>query len=394
MSQERREALAWGVLWGSLAAFLIVIGGAFVGFNWYRESATDAKEARLTILRGTVLLREKNQPTWVSAAPDALLREGASIRTDDTSEALITLFDRSTVAVFPRSEVGLRTMASARYFSGRQSIALDLKPGRLHIVVTPAQEKKTFNVLTVFGQAALDEGDFSLSLDEAAFRVRVREGAGAKVTAHNETVVLAQGQRTEVQDAQPPSPPQAAAEELVHNGDFRRGLEGWYAGNETGFRPGFDVVGEVTPTLEGGQPAVRFLRQGSKGTHCETYVVQHIEREVSDLSSLRLSLRMKLIHHSLSGGGYLGSEYPVLVRLVYRAVDGDGYGVWGFYYHNEADNRTDNGQQVPEATWVSYTVPYNLMDLSPRPRRILYLQVSASGWDYESLVTGISLEGE
>lgn len=382
------------MLWGSFVLFILIVGSAILGFRWYQESVNDARDARLTILRGTVLLREKGQPAWVSAAPDAVLREGSSIRTDDTSEALITLFDRSTVTLFSRSEVGLRTMASARYFPGRQSIALDLSEGRVHIIVTPVEEKKSFHVLAPFGEAALGEGDISLSVNEALFQVRVRDGAGVEVTAQDETVAVAQGQRTEVRDSYPPNPPHAAAEELIQNGDFRRGLEGWYAGNETGFPEGYDVLGEVSPILEGGQPAARFLRQGTKGTHCETYIVQHIEREVSDLSSLRLSLRLKLIHHSLSGGGYLGSEYPVLVRLVYRSIDGDGYGVWGFYYHNDANNRTDNGQLVPEDTWVSFTVPSNLMELSPRPRRILYLQVGASGWDYESLVTGVSLEGE
>ena len=44
--------------------------------------------------------------------------------------------------------------------------------------------------------------------------------------------------------------------------------------------------------------------------------------------------------------------------------------------------------------WVSYVVPQNLMAVDPPPVRILSLEITASGHDYESLVKEISLEGE
>ena len=83
-----------------------------------------------------------------------------------------------------------------------------------------------------------------------------------------------------------------------------------------------------------------------------------------------------------------------MLRVSYRAVDGESFIVCGFYYQNQAQNRTDNGTPVAADTWVSYLVPDNLMALSPQPRRIVSLMVSASGWDYDSLVREVSLVGE
>lgn len=155
-----------------------------------------------------------------------------------------------------------------------------------------------------------------------------------------------------------------------------------------------DVIGETTTALDEGRPVVHFSRRGSKGTHCESYIYQEINKDVSDLSTLKLSVRLKLLHQSLSGGGYMGSEYPVLIYIRYRAQEGEAAKVYGFYYQNESNNRTDNGIVVPPNQWQEWIAPDNLMALTPRPLQILSLQVSASGWDYESLVSQVSLLGE
>jgi hypothetical protein len=183
-------------------------------------------------------------------------------------------------------------------------------------------------------------------------------------------------------------------EELVFNGSFTQGLTGWQVGNELGFPEGQDAQGDASLVREDGRPAVLFSRRGSKNTHCETYIFQEINRDVSDFSVLRLHIRLKLLHQSLSGGGYLGSEYPVLVKINYQVVQGENFEVFGFYYQNEAHNRTDNGTEVAQNSWVSFAAPDNLMTIIPQPRKIVSIEVQASGWDYESLVSDISLVGE
>ena len=122
--------------------------------------------------------------------------------------------------------------------------------------------------------------------------------------------------------------------------------------------------------------------------------MQDLDKDVTEYSDLRLALDVKLRQQSLSGGGYVGTEYPVQVRLTYRSANTETPVVWGFYYQNLDNNRVDSGTLVPQDTWLHHAVPVNLMTLFPPPQRLLSLQVSASGHDYDSFVTNVSLTAQ
>lgn len=372
------------------------IAATFLGISWYREAAFDSREARLSILSGTVLTRGNNLPAWVSASQNMALVEGDIIKTDHTSQALVTLFDHSTVQLFSGSELQIVTLVSSRFGSARQSLALSQLRGKARIGVAPSPNtEKRFVWFTPQGVVLLNEGSFSVNVNEKSSQVRVHERGSAMASSSGGVVGLKANERLEILAGRAPGLSQPAKEELIFNGDFSQGSAGWRIGNELGFPEGQDIEGTATLVLEEGHPAFRFSRRGSKGTHCETYIYQEINRDVSDFSTLMLSLKFKLVHQNLSGGGYMGSEYPLMVRIDYRAVDGgDTFSVYGFYYQNEAKNRTDNGLLAPQDVWLQYTVPENLKTLIPQPRQILGVRVSGSGWDYESLVSNVSLVGE
>jgi hypothetical protein len=114
---------------------------------------------------------------------------------------------------------------------------------------------------------------------------------------------------------------------------------------------------------------------------------------VSDIAtSISLYLKVKLEHQSLSGGGYLSSEYPLMVRLEYEDVYGsEGNWTHGFFYQNENNNPTMYGERIPRNVWFDYESGSILEAMDPRPARLTSLLVYASGWDYESQVTDISL---
>jgi hypothetical protein len=81
-----------------------------------------------------------------------------------------------------------------------------------------------------------------------------------------------------------------------------------------------------------------------------------------------------------------------MIRVRYRDIYGsEGEWIRGFYYHNLNNNPTMHGQQIPQGSWYFYESE-NLADvLDPKPSRILWVRVSASGWNYTSLVSEISL---
>jgi hypothetical protein len=142
-----------------------------------------------------------------------------------------------------------------------------------------------------------------------------------------------------------------------------------------------------------GRRAVRFLRTGGEYNHCETIIEQALNRDLPDpLTTLKLRATIKLVNQSLSGGGYLSSEYPLMIRIRYRDVyQSETEWVRGFYYQNRDNNPTMYGQEIAQNQWYFYESE-NLLDILPiTPRRIVWLRVSASGWSYDSLLSEISL---
>lgn len=390
-----RQTLAWGVLGSSFALFCLILLGLILTLRWYWNSASDPQEAHLTVIGGTVLVRGDRASGWVGADREMVLSEGQTIKTDETSQALLTLFDQSTLLLFPDSEVTLKRHDSLHFQPQRMRITMLYSRGKARVGVAKALVgERRFEIQLPQAQVLLSEGSYNLSVNAGGAQVRVRDSGRALVSATGKSVELRELERTEVSWGGPPSEPLPSEQELVYNGDFSQGLEGWRSGNRIGFPEGQDITGKVETVSDGGRNAVRFYRRGSKGTPATTWIYQEINQDISDFSALRLSVEFRLLFQSVSGGGYLGSEYPVMLRLNYKTPEGDNFNVYGFYYQNEARNRTDNGVQAPYQAWTQYTVPENLMTLNPPPRQILSLEVSASGHDYESLVSRVSLVGQ
>ncbi|HLB12890.1 MAG TPA: hypothetical protein VJO15_08035 [Dehalococcoidia bacterium] len=366
-----------------------------VGIRWYMATATDAQVAGLKVVRGTVLVQESRRLDWVAAANNMDLVEGYRVRTDDASQALMTLFEGTRVHLFPGAEVAISSLRRARFEPNSVELAVAYRKGKVRLEIGDGVGyKRDFQVLFPDARAAasLLEGSYSLDSDGATTEIKVRDGGKALVSAQAQDVEVRSGQKTGLAAGQPPTAPVAAAKELALNGRFQDGLARWMWGNRdnTPSRPAGTVA--LTATELGN--ALRFSRAESSATHAETYIRQEINQDVADFRSLRLSMQLKLVHQSLSGGGYVGSEYPMMVKVFYRSERGDNTMVYGFYYQNEADNLTYNGSILPQGEWVSYTVPQNLMTVEPAPVRILAVEVTASGHDYESLLKEISLEGE
>lgn len=385
----------WLVLWCAFAAFIgTAIAAAVVGSHWV-ATATEARPVRLLVINGTVSLYSAQLQQWISVLGETKIREGDRIRTDGASQAFLTMPDLSTVQVFANSEFGIEVAASHRFAPDRQAVSLRLLQGAAHVGVAPLLSgERTFRLKTQHAVFDLDEGSYTVTMEPDRTRLQVVErGSATAAGPSGGRHALAPGQRIDF-TPQGSTGPQQQMEQLVRNGDFGHGLEGWLSGGLAGFRPGQDEVGNVNLAVEDGQVASRFRRSGSHATFYETFLQQEVARDVSHFTSLSLALDLRLVTQSLSGGGYLGTEYPLYVRVTYRTGAGDGSLFYGFYYQNVANNRTDQGVGVQHDAWARFVAPVNLMTLNPRPQRILSVQVGASGWDYESLVTNIRLEGQ
>ena len=398
-SPERSiQSVAWTVIWMGFLALVAIVVLAALGARWYISNATIGRSAEVTVATGTVWLQEPGQGGWGPATTGAILQEGTSIRTVESSEAMVTLFDRSTVLLFPNSELDLSELRARQFAGSEHSIVLAPRVGRLRISVAPTVAGSKSMVIRVpGGEAALDDGVYNVAVDAAGLVLTVQERGSARVSAQGTSVDVSRGERVALAPGAEPSLPIATREELIQNGEFRGGLDGWRADTETlvGFNPGQDVPGEITAVEVDGRSAVQFSRRGSQGNSAEPFIIQEVDRDVSGYSRLTLEIELKLLHQSLSGGGYLGSEYPVILQVNFIGGNGrEDFRVYGFYYQNDNNRRTDNGNLVPQDEWVTFTVPDNLAGLASGARVITSIQVSASGWDFESLVRRVSLVGD
>jgi hypothetical protein len=123
-------------------------------------------------------------------------------------------------------------------------------------------------------------------------------------------------------------------------------------------------------------------------------MVQTVNRDVSDYTRLTLAAEIKVVYQSLSGGGWVGVEYPAMLRITYRdALDNDHIWMRGFYYDNPAGLSTPSGIPVPRDRWV--TAAFDLLsEAQPKPVFVKRVEVLAGGHEYLSLIRNVRLVGE
>jgi hypothetical protein len=141
-------------------------------------------------------------------------------------------------------------------------------------------------------------------------------------------------------------------------------------------------------------------RETDDGTHSEVAIQQALDQDVRDYAELVVSADVRLDFQSLSGGGLLSSEFPVIVRLDYKDRWGsDKFWTHGFYHQNQDGYPIaldawgqPSGELIPQGVWYPFESD-NLFELlgDNRPAYLTGLTVYASGWNYDSLVSEIQV---
>jgi len=395
--RKNPERTAWTVLLSALTTFCILAVSVPLGIRWYIINATSTHKTALTAISGTILVEERGQPLAVTEGMEA--SEGASIKTDSTSQAILTFFEDSTVTLYNDTQVVLLKTRTPRFdLSSRpDTIILEVKEGRVRIGAAPAIDSPLyFEVRFPRGVAVLEEGSYSVEVTDEQSQIVVRYGQ-ALATAAGTTVKLNKGQRTTIAIGESPADPMPATQPLVVNGNFQQDLSvGWIAYNDQGIDGG-EVDGEVEIVSSGDRRALFFSRIGEEGNHCETGIRQKIDKDIRDFTSLKLHLDVRLIYQSLSGGGFQSSEFPIMVRLDYKDPWGnDQFWVHGFYYQN-VDNHpiAQYGEPIPQYVWYPYETG-NLLEIlaDTRPTYIKAISIYASGHEYQSMISEVGLTVE
>jgi hypothetical protein len=405
MKYRNPERMAWLVILGAFVAFLFLCATIPVGLRYYLEHATASQTATLEVIDGTPRYRVPGAVAPIAATRTVQLPEGTSIETDENSRGSISFYDGSTAILFPSTQIILGQMRVPAFPWGIEPITLQLEETRGHLRVGAAAlfpqganpaPVRSFQIRTPHFTGFLAEGSYVIELLGTDTSQIIVNAGSAAVTSQGQTVQVGPRQRTVSTPGQPPLPPLPAAQDFIVNGDFKDPLpRGWNIVRTPDNDPRVQL-GAVTPEVQGEPRVVHITRSGSNQggvvTSADTGIIQQINREVSDYHTMQLSADIRVHNQSLSGGGVLSSEYPLILRIRYRDVYGSpAEWVHGFYIQNSTNNPTNNGQLITQDVPFPYESE-NLFDvLDPKPFYITSVQIYASGWDYDSYVSGVRL---
>jgi hypothetical protein len=395
--RRKPERVAWVVLIAAFVTLCLLVIAVPLGVRYYIAHAEETAKATVESLAGTIVVEE---PVGRGALPlgkgqSTVVREGTLIRVDEASEAFITILDH-TLHLYRGTTLRIERIRTPRYRSSERPVSIDLtiSGGRVDIgTALSMQHPLAFRVSTLHAQSLLTaDGSYAFDVTNDRSEATVYRG-NAHMTAQGQALDLAPGQRTIVALNQPPQPSTGVARQLLVNGNLSEPLDiGWHIYNDQG-NDGGDVDGRVELVIDEGRQAARLVRENGHGNHCETVLEQKIERQLPDpVTSLTVRATLKLRHQSLSGGGYLGFEYPLMIRITYRDVyDSEAEWVVGFYYQNDDDFPTNQGVEIPQDRWFTFESANLLQTLSIRPFKIIAVRIYAAGWDYESLISDVQL---
>lgn len=394
--KKNPQRLAWIILSIAFATFWFLVVSIPLGIRWYVINATQVHKTSLAPVRSTVKVQEPDadRPFAVTDAKDDV-PEGSIITTDATSQAFLEFFEDSTLHLYNKTQVIIQKTQSPRFAlsSKPNTIVLEVTGGRVRIGVAPSMESPlNFQVQTPHAAVELEEdGSYSVEVSSEEFHLTVRDGR-AKVTAMGKVVELGQGERTTVEIGREPLGPLPAERDLIVNGDFKEPLTvGWSVYHKQ-VDPD-EVSGKAEVLVVGDRQAVRFWRMGKAANHGETGIIQVIDKDVRDFTSLELYISVRLLDQSLPGAGYLSSEFPVMVRLNYKDINGnDAFWTRGFYFKDPIENwKILDGEKIPHFVWYPYESPNLMEELDVKPAFITSIRVYASGWDYQSMASQVQL---
>jgi hypothetical protein len=389
----RAERRAWLILLVAFATFCALVFAAFKFTIDYVSTAQVDQSASVLATRGQVAfsLPGSSEKTLLGSRSD--LGVGTVLWLDRTTPASVDLqlFDDSKIKVLGGATLELTRMEVGRFIN-QHAVLLTQTSGPVRYTTGEALDVQVPNG-TVHLAA---HGDYTVWLDGDNTRVLIY-GGEARVTTRSTALTAGEGRQAVVGPQgqlsllDRPMP-------LLVNSDFAQRDQGWQPLDVPNSPLDVNGLRFWVTGPEDGTTALRVARQSVKGEHGETGLVQTMDRDVSGFRHLWLQAWVRVDYADLSGGGQLGSEYPMMFRVKYETPVQGTFIPWaiGLYYSN-ADNRPippGVAALWPQGEWKLYRA--DLMDTDPTiaPWRLLEFAVLSQGHSYDARVANVSLIGD
>jgi hypothetical protein len=197
-----------------LAIIIMVTIGIFLavdaGFFLYNPArfAASSPFCVLNIIRGDVLVMDKDALSWEKASDGMILESGSRIKTSADADAVLTFTKGTTTKLEPGTDLIVDKIEDS---DGAQPYAVILKQqsGRTWNQVDKAGGKASFQIRTSSADIVVHGTLFSTQVDETGkTTVQTTEGK-VGVSAGGTEVQVPAGTMTEVKSHEPPSAPMA-----------------------------------------------------------------------------------------------------------------------------------------------------------------------------------------
>jgi hypothetical protein len=113
--RKNPERTAWTVLLSAFVTFCVLAVSVPLGVHWYVINAASTHKTALTAISGTILVEERGQARPLAVTEGMETSEGASIKTDSTSQAILTFFEDSTAILYNDTQVILLKTRTPRF---------------------------------------------------------------------------------------------------------------------------------------------------------------------------------------------------------------------------------------------------------------------------------------
>lgn len=402
--RNQPERMAWLVLMSSFVIFVSLAVAVPLTVNYFIRYATVSQEARLMPTLGTLLLypRAGSEPTAITALRGDVVEGNRIVALDESTQGTLGFIAvegtdevLGSVQIYPGTAVEVLRIRRPMFERSPEPyhVRLRLERGQARIFTNSGDQRSMLvQLVTPHGEMTLPAGSYQVSVNDARTDLTVRSGEAQMTMGSDATLFVEQGLWAWMSDEGMASQPMPAEQNLLRNGDFTQSMVGTW--------DSYVIAEGVTPGSvriieREGRRVAHFVRQGEENTNTEVGIVQEIDANVNVYDSLVMQLDVKLLHQSLSGAGYLSSEFPLRWEITYIDIYGKElrYG-WGFYFRDpENENwRVEYGEKIPPVNWYTYQSP-NLMELlaDTRPARIESVRIYASGWNYQSMVSEVYL---
>jgi hypothetical protein len=395
------ERTAWATLLAAFGAFCLLSILIPATIRWYIINAADTFSTEVTSVRGTVVVGDASTQLFSSLTDgnSTTVEENFIVSTDNTSQAILTFSDDSSLTMYSDTTIVLRETRAPRFglSPNPTKILIEVQKGRVRATSSLSREVLSFDVNTRHAQIELSEGSFSIEVNEVETQVTTRLGQ-ANVMGEGEQIVLKQGERALIGEDQSPSPPLPAAQNLLKDSDFNpASLNSSWVTYKTDFSEGVTTTVQIN-TFQN-RSVLELRSEGEDNVHTEVGVTQQVNKDVRDFQSLRIFAEVRLVRQSLPGGGCCGSEFPIMLRLDYKDADNNDRSLYhGFFYspppenyilYNQPDN---SSERIARFIWYPYESENLLTSLGPaKPIFIKSIRIYASGWIYEAMVANVSL---